>query len=203
MASNSSWKSSATASLRVGAYSTWAAAEAGRSWSFSDSSLPARPWALIFHRSRSSSVGGRISYPQVSFLCGDAERLPFPAGSFDAVVNIESSHSYPDIDAFYAEVSRVLKPGGVFLYSDTMPASEAASRLERLTGHGFRIELARDITSNVVRSCDELAGIHAQAFDAGNAPEVLGDFLAVPGSQNYDNLRSGRLVYGIWQLRKI
>jgi SAM-dependent methyltransferase len=26
-------------------------------------------------------------YPQVSFLCGDAERLPFPAGSFDAVVN--------------------------------------------------------------------------------------------------------------------
>ena len=142
-------------------------------------------------------------YPQVSFLCGDAERLPFPAGSFDAVVNIESSHSYPDIDAFYAEVSRVLKPGGVFLYSDTMPASEAASRLDRLTAHGFRTELARDITSNVVRSCDELAGIHAQAFDAGNAPEVLGEFLAVPGSQNYDNLRSRRLVYGIWRLRKI
>jgi hypothetical protein len=84
-----------------------------------------------------------------------------------------------------------------------MPASEAASRLDRLTAHGFRTELARDITSNVVRSCDELAGIHAQAFDAGNAPEVLGEFLAVPGSQNYDNLRSRRLVYGIWRLRKI
>ena len=71
------------------------------------------------------------------------------------------------------------------------------------TGHGFRVELTRDITSNVVRSCDELAGIHAQAFAAGNAPEVLGDFLAVPGSENYDSLRSGRLLYGIWQLRKI
>jgi phthiocerol/phenolphthiocerol synthesis type-I polyketide synthase E len=141
--------------------------------------------------------------PQVSFLCGDAERLPFPAGSFDALINIESSHSYPDIEAFYAEVARVLKPGGVFLYSDTMPASGAASRLERLTGHGFRVELARDITSNVVRSCDELAGIHAQAFDAGNTPEVLGDFLAIPGSKNYDNLRSGRVVYGIWRLRRI
>jgi acyl transferase domain-containing protein/SAM-dependent methyltransferase len=142
-------------------------------------------------------------YPQVSFICGDAERLPFPAGGFDTLINIESSHGYPDIDAFYAEVSRVLKPGGVFLYADTVPASGAVSRLERLSGHGFQVELVRDITSNVVRSCDELAGIHAQVFDAGNTPEVLGDFLAIPGSKNYDNLRSGRLVYGIWQLRKI
>ena len=143
------------------------------------------------------------TYPQVSFLCGDAEHLPFPAGSFDVVFNIESSHSYPDINAFYAEVFRVLKPGGVFLYSDTLPASGTASRLEQLAGHGFQVELTRDITSNVVRSCDELAGIHAQAFGAANAPEVLGEFLAVPGSKQYDSLRSGQLVYGIWQLRKI
>ena len=142
-------------------------------------------------------------YPAVSFVCGDAEHVPFPAKRFDAVVNIESSHSYPDVAAFYAEVHRVLEPGGVFLYADTMPASRVACRLELLTAQGFRVVLSRDITANVVRSCDELAGIHAQVFAAGNAPEVLSDFLAVPGSQNYDSLRSGRLVYGIWQLRKV
>ncbi|MBV9998816.1 MAG: SDR family NAD(P)-dependent oxidoreductase [Verrucomicrobia bacterium] len=142
-------------------------------------------------------------YPEVSFMCGDAEHLPFPAGSFDGVINIESSHSYPDVTAFYAEVHRILEPGGVFLYADTIPAGEVASRLELVSRQGFEMELARDITPNVVRSCEELAGINAQAFTAGNAPEVLDDFLAVPGSENYNRLRSGRLVYGIWRLRKI
>ena len=143
------------------------------------------------------------AYPKASFVCGDAEQLPFPARSFDAVVNIESSHSYPDVAAFYSEVHRVLEPGGVFLYADTMPAGEVDFRLELLENHGFRVELARDITSNVVRSCDELAQIHARAFASGNDPEVLGDFLAVPGSENYNSLRSGRLLYGIWRLRKM
>lgn len=143
------------------------------------------------------------NYAEVSFMCGDAEQLPFPARSFDSVINIESSHSYPDVAAFYAEVHRVLEPGGVFLYADTIPAGEVAARLELLSRQGFGIELARDITSNVVRSCEELADINAQAFTAGNASGVLDDFLAVPGSENYNRLRSGRLSYGIWRLRKI
>ena len=143
------------------------------------------------------------NYPEASFVCGDAEQLPFAARSFDAVVNIESSHSYPDVAAFYAGVHSVLEHGGAFLYADTIPADEVASRLELLAGQGFRIELARNITSNVVRSCDELAQTNAQAFATGNDQEVLGDFLAVPGSENYNSLRSGRLFYGIWRLRKI
>jgi hypothetical protein len=84
-----------------------------------------------------------------------------------------------------------------------MPADDVSSRLELLTGFGFRVELARDITSNVVRSCDELAQINEQAFAVGNAPETLGNFLAVPGSENYNSLYSGRSLYGIWRLRKI
>ena len=142
-------------------------------------------------------------YPEASFVCGDAENLPFPAGSFDVVINIESSHSYPNVATFYAGVSRVLESGGVFLYADTMSASGAASQLELLTTQGFRLELARDITGNVVRSCDELAEKNARVFTAGIAPEVLDDFLAVPGSKNYHDLSSGRLLYGIWRLRKI
>jgi ubiquinone/menaquinone biosynthesis C-methylase UbiE len=43
---------------------------------------------------------------------GDAENLPFPQVSFDAVINVESAHCYGSIERFLAEVHRVLRPGG-------------------------------------------------------------------------------------------
>jgi SAM-dependent methyltransferase len=158
--------------------------------------LDLSPAAIAFCR-RAHRFGG------ARFVCGDAEALPFPAHAFDAVVNVESSHSYPDVGTFYAEVQRVLEPGGVFLYADTMPTTRVAARLEQIAALGFRLELERDITANVLRSCDELAEVHAQAFTAGNAPDVLGEFLAVPGSENYEQLRCGRSLYGIWRLRTV
>jgi len=38
--------------------------------------------------------------PGLIFVCGDALSMPFPASSFDAVVNIESSHCYESMDVF-------------------------------------------------------------------------------------------------------
>ena len=49
---------------------------------------------------------------------GNAESLPFADESFDAVINVEASHGYPDFPRFLAEVARVLRPGGHFLYAD-------------------------------------------------------------------------------------
>ena len=42
----------------------------------------------------------------------------FPDEAFDAVINVEASHQYPDFIGFLAEVARVLRPGGHFLYTD-------------------------------------------------------------------------------------
>jgi SAM-dependent methyltransferase len=137
--------------------------------------------------------------PAAHFVCGDAEHLPFPDGTFGAVVNIESSHSYPDLAAFYRQVYRILQPGGSFLYADTVPADSVDVRRDMARTTGFSICDERDITANVLRSCDEQAGVHAQAFVADNDRAVLGDFLAVPGSQNYLNLQSGRVRYLIWR----
>lgn len=55
--------------------------------------------------------------PGLQFVQGDAQNLPFPDESFDAVVNVEASHQYPDFRGFLAEVARVLRPGGHFLYT--------------------------------------------------------------------------------------
>lgn len=52
------------------------------------------------------------------FLEGDAEKLPFEDGAFDVIINVESSHNYPDLARFLSEVERVLKPGGVFSLVD-------------------------------------------------------------------------------------
>jgi O-methyltransferase len=56
--------------------------------------------------------------PNVVFLRGNAEQLPFRSETFDVVLNLESSHCYPHFDRFLAEVQRVLKPQGTFCYAD-------------------------------------------------------------------------------------
>jgi len=56
--------------------------------------------------------------PNLSFIQGKAEELPFEDESFDAVVNVESSRCYSDMDGFLSEVHRVLRTGGNLLFSD-------------------------------------------------------------------------------------
>jgi SAM-dependent methyltransferase len=45
-------------------------------------------------------------------LTGDIERLPFPDGSFDAVLANRVLYHLPDLDAGLAELARILRPGG-------------------------------------------------------------------------------------------
>ena len=58
---------------------------------------------------------GEISIDQfLGVLRGDATRLPFPDGTFDAVITSEVlEHIQDDVGAI-AEMHRVLRPGGVF-----------------------------------------------------------------------------------------
>lgn len=51
----------------------------------------------------------------VKFMHGDGLANGLPAGSFDAVVSVESSEHMQDKPAFFAEVSRLLRPGGRFV----------------------------------------------------------------------------------------
>ncbi|MDQ3898506.1 MAG: methyltransferase domain-containing protein [Actinomycetota bacterium] len=139
---------------------------------------------------------------RTSFRVGDAEELPLPDGSYDIVTNIESSHSYPNIHRFYTQVSRVLRPGGYFLYTDALSTQQIATSLAYLDHLGFELERNRNITPNVLLSCDEVAASRVQAFDQRNDQQLMQNFLATPGSQVYDEMRSGRWEYRIFRLRK-
>lgn len=134
------------------------------------------------------------------FEVGDAQRLTFPDASFDVVTNLESSHCYPDVGAFYTEVRRVLRPHGIFLYTDLLTTSSLPARRAALARLGLRLEIERDVTANVLRSCDLVAARRSAAF-TGTSGSELDDFLAVPGSIHYERMRSGEATYVIWQLR--
>ncbi|SFR23019.1 Methyltransferase domain-containing protein [Lentzea waywayandensis] len=90
--------------------------------------------------------GDRLTYVE-----GDAESLPFEDGEFDLVINVESSHNYPDVEKFFREVARVLRPGGHFSIIDVFdPRSNQRFRgslQQNVTEFDWIAE--RDVTENV------------------------------------------------------
>lgn len=136
-----------------------------------------------------------------SFLVGDAEKLPFGSAAFDAVINVEASGHYPNLLYFYAEVFRVLRPGGCFLYTDLFSAECVSRNRQFLKDMGFTLEREQDITSNVLLSCDETARRHVRAFGS-DQDQALTQVLAIPGSTMYEDMKSGRLTYRIFNLKK-
>ena len=46
--------------------------------------------------------------PNLSFCIGDSEDIPFENNSFNAVINVESSHCYGDIPLFLSEVKSLI-----------------------------------------------------------------------------------------------
>jgi ubiquinone/menaquinone biosynthesis C-methylase UbiE len=55
---------------------------------------------------------------QLRFVTGDAEHLPFPPDSFDAVTCSNSFHHYPNQQQVVREIRRVLRPGGRLMLID-------------------------------------------------------------------------------------
>ena len=101
----------------------------------------------------------------VQWLQADAQQLPFPDASFDAVVCQFGAMFFPSKPAAFAQARRVLRPGGIFLFSvwdeigENEFADEATNALAALfpddpprfmarTPHGYRDRLAieRDLS---------------------------------------------------------
>lgn len=87
---------------------------------------------------------------QLRFVHGDAEDLPFDDGSVDVLVNIESSHTYPDLGRFLREARRVLRPGGLLSHIDVF-TRQRHTTMRRLTGEvdGLNWIADRDISTEV------------------------------------------------------
>jgi arsenite methyltransferase len=67
----------------------------------------------------------------VEVRLGDAMALPLDTASIDCVITNGVLNLTPDKSVAYAEVFRVLKPGGRFLYSDIVVANELSESTRR------------------------------------------------------------------------
>lgn len=67
-------------------------------------------------------------HPRLIFVQGNAEALPFATEQFDAVFNTFSFLHYPHPETVFAEVSRVLRPGGNFYLVDPVPGRWQSSQ---------------------------------------------------------------------------
>lgn len=70
-------------------------------------------------------------------VVADAEALPFPADTVDAVTCRIAAHHFPNPSRFIAEVARVLRPDGVFAFEDNVAPEDPIlrkflNRVERL-----------------------------------------------------------------------
>jgi SAM-dependent methyltransferase len=165
--------------------------------------------AFVFERHQPASLTGldlsksSVAYcrrqygrPGLRFVSGDAERLPFPDASFDAVLNVESSHCYPDVARFLAEVVRVLRPSGVLLFADLRHTridkaedapkiGDVASLREQIAAAGLMVAEEEDITANVTHAL-ELDSPRRRAAIERRAPKLIRsqllDFAGVEGS---------------------
>jgi ubiquinone/menaquinone biosynthesis C-methylase UbiE len=71
----------------------------------------------------------------VAFFVGDAQDLPFPNASFDAVVNFGIIHHVLDWRRCISELSRVTRPGGAFYFEEIYPPLYANFLLKHLVRH--------------------------------------------------------------------
>jgi SAM-dependent methyltransferase len=105
-------------------------------------------------------------------------RLPYRDASFDTVVATLVLCSVPDQAAVLAEVRRVLRPGGEFLFLEHVAASRPRVRqwqrrlnpLQRFLADGC--ELDRD-TASAIRAAG-FAAVEIEAADVPHLPELIG-----------------------------
>jgi len=127
-----------------------------------------------------------------SFVCGDAERLPFASQSVDMIFSNLTLQWCSDLDKVFAEFRRLLKPGGLALFStfgpdtlkelrDSWAAADQStsshrpplSPRERARGEGSSIQDASPSTPNAKGIGKGPAAVHVGAFidmhDIGDA----------------------------------
>jgi ubiquinone/menaquinone biosynthesis C-methylase UbiE len=129
--------------------------------------------------------------PGLDFVQGNAEHLPFADQSFDAAINIEASHLYSRFPRFLAEVARVLRPGGHFLYADLrlrnlVPEWEAA-----MADAPMRVVKEKIIDDQVLRGLEKNSP-RMQEIISRRVPTFLQGF-----ARNEAGVQGGRLFSAV------
>ncbi len=141
----------------------------------------------------------------LSFQRGDAEALAFEVETFDAVLNVESSHCYGSVPNFLQQVNRILRPGGHFLFADFRTRDEINVLERQLTDSGLTIISDKVITPNVLKALDADSERKRQLIGTnirGWLSNTFQHFAGLKGSTVYECFKDGTFVYKSYLLRK-
>jgi len=140
------------------------------------------------------------------FAVGDAEQLPFAAESFDVVVNVESSHCYGNVESFFREVVRVLRPGGWFLFADARPKKKLPELATSLAAtEGWHLTETEDLTQDVIAALtvedERKRRLIGEVFPP-NRRKIIEEFAALTGTTMHRGFRENIISYQRWSFRK-
>lgn len=177
----------------------------------------------IASATRHTSACGAMD--RVTFVEGDAARLPFPDRSFDVCYSLEAICHIPDKQRVHAEAYRVLKPGGRYVgydwfEADSLTAQQRERFIEPVCRHHCLPSLATPATQEsflrhagftpvevratlppeeMTRTWDLLEHYTQQAAGI-DAPLVA--FMAAGATALVHAARGGHFTVGTWEAHK-
>ena len=83
--------------------------------------------AIEVDRDLADSLARRLAASNVEVICADATRMPLPTDRFSGAICLTMLHHVPSPaqqDALFAEVHRVLRPGGALAGQDSLDSPE-------------------------------------------------------------------------------
>jgi ubiquinone/menaquinone biosynthesis C-methylase UbiE len=145
------------------------------------------------------------SIPNLDFIVGDSENIPFADNSYDILINVESSHCYGDMKKFLSESYRVLKPGGFFLFCDFRIKSSIQELYDLFSSSDLQFIDRVDITDNIISGLDNLSSYREQHID-DSVPmffrKIFKTYAGIKGTEIYNAFSSGSMTYICAVLKK-
>lgn len=167
---------------------------------------PARYVALDLAQNAIDLSRKMYNAPNLEFVQGSAETLPFQAESFDIVMNVESSHAYGNVPNFLSEVSRVLRPGGYLLVVDFRNQVAGMDLFrEQIVACGLKIVSEENISARVVQAIeaeDPAKRERIRKLVPARWQALFAQFAGVVGSPFYNTLKEGTRVYHRFVIEK-